>query len=139
MKYKDYQDVLDMLREQHNISIEEFCDGICSVRTYSRYINKGNPMPFSNLVMFVEKLKIPFTSFAVFAMNNVLQMNSDELYLSYYLSLKMYAEAKPLYEKLKGKEFKTIYKDCIIDAYILRMKYEEGDLTKRNYMNQLIH
>lgn len=48
--------ILDKLRDERNITITEFCDGICSRSNYSRYLNHEQKIPYDVLEQLSTKL-----------------------------------------------------------------------------------
>ena len=49
---------LEEERKSHNMTIEKFVEGVFSERTYRRYINEGNEIPYQKL----KKLLFSFIS-----------------------------------------------------------------------------
>lgn len=48
--------ILDRLRDERNITITEFCDGVCSRSNYSRYLNHEQKIPYDVLEQLSTKL-----------------------------------------------------------------------------------
>mgnify|MGYP002640451748 CR=1 FL=1 len=48
--------ILDKLRDERNITITDFCDGICSRSNYSRYLNHEQKIPYDILEQLSAKL-----------------------------------------------------------------------------------
>jgi antitoxin component HigA of HigAB toxin-antitoxin module len=48
--------ILDKLRDERNITIKDFCDGLCSRSNYSRYLNHEQKIPYDILEQLSTKL-----------------------------------------------------------------------------------
>jgi antitoxin component HigA of HigAB toxin-antitoxin module len=48
--------ILDKLRDERNITITDFCDGVCSRSNYSRYLNHEQKIPYDVLEQLSTKL-----------------------------------------------------------------------------------
>ena len=60
---QNYAYHLDNLRRKYNITVDEFCDGICNSRLYRRYLSGERTLTHLKIISFCERLGISPSDF----------------------------------------------------------------------------
>lgn len=63
---KLYFHTLDELRKDNDLAVEDFCNDICSIRMYWRYLNGSNLCPPKKFTDFLIKLRMTYNEFYYF-------------------------------------------------------------------------
>lgn len=84
---------IDELRKENNITVESFCDDICSVRQYWRYLNGSNLCPPSKVTSLLVKLNMTYNEFYnyFYIKSHSEQVKLDKLYNHIFCNEYVYA------------------------------------------------
>jgi hypothetical protein len=116
---------IEKLRVENNIQIKDLCQGIVSVRNYSRYLSEEADLSFDILAKMLDKFGLPIYEFGLYINNSIYVDNIEEIHFIEYIINEMYEEAyKEMYPKIKDKELKTDYAYKSIPIAIEKMLYK---------------
>ena len=135
--------LLDQLRIQSKLSIENFTEGIISKRNYSRYLNGELKISYLTLSKLLEKLNISISSFSFFIQNSIITKYDYELDFFDEVTKKDYKRAMDIYEtKIKGKPLYTHLSEKSVPSGIIYLSFILGqkDLkTAKLEIKDIIH
>lgn len=60
---RNYIELIDELRREYKLKVEDFCDGICNPRTYRRMLSGERAITHERIFQFCEKLKLSPSDF----------------------------------------------------------------------------
>jgi hypothetical protein len=128
---------LDNLRQNQNITVEEFCFDIVDPRTFRRYKTGEKTLTHLKVIEFCKKLKISPTDFYFSARESdnydFQQVNS--LYL--LASARSYEEFKIKSSKINKKDIDDIQVHRYLDFCHCKVDYELGKSNEEETINKL--
>lgn len=74
---------LDNIRLSKKITVQELCEGICSPRSYSRYLSGDTTITLDVLLMLIDRVRIPLNEFSVLYRRHMEESNSPDAYFVY--------------------------------------------------------
>jgi len=96
---------LDFLRQDSNLSIERFVEGVCSPRQYHRYINGTNQISYDKFISLCSRLNLSLNDFYT-SYNKLYNSEFNRVYDLYLAISKLrISEAKRMYLSLKKSNF----------------------------------
>jgi hypothetical protein len=127
-------DALEKKRMQLQLTEEALCEGICSVRTYRRYIYEETDMPFKMLERFSEKLNQSVYDMLYFVEHRIKLDHFDEVLLLDTLIQDDYDKAHTLYQA-----FKSHGKEMTVHPFLLPLMLEKMEAVLSNLPLDGIH
>jgi hypothetical protein len=119
---KAIYDALEIKRSELNLTEEALCEGICSVRTYRRYIYEETDMPFSLLEKFSEKLNQSIYDLLYFVEHRIKLAHMDEVLLLDTLIQDDYEKASKLYETFKKNQHTIVVHPFLLPLMLEKLK-----------------
>lgn len=132
--------MLDNLRIQNDLSIEEFTEGIVSRRNYSRYLNGEVRMSFTILAALLKKINLSVSAFSYYVLNTMIVTYNHEFEFLNHLTNRQYKEAQKIYEqKIHGQQLHTFLADKTIPAGFVYLEYKLNKISFEKGRNTLIN
>jgi len=127
-------EALETKRNQLKLTESTLCEGICSVRTYRRYIYQDSEMPFHMLEQLLDRLHTNIYDFFYFIEHGIKMDHFDEVLLLDRLIQDDYEGAKPLYQTfLKQK------KEIVVSPFLLPLMLEKLEAYEASRSLDAIH
>jgi hypothetical protein len=124
-------EALEKKRKKLNLTESALTEGICSVRTYRRYIYQDTEMPFYMLEKLVSKLNTDIYDFLYFIEHGIKMDQWDEVLLLDALIQDQYDKASQMYKTFKeNKKTITVHPFLLplmlkkLEAYELGVSYD---------------
>ncbi len=135
--------LLDGLREQRGLTLEEFTTGVVSRRNYSRYLTGEIKMSSIILTKLLEKMHLSLADFSYYVQNVNLVNYGYEITFFEFVTKKDYQKAKQIYsEKIKGKPLYTYLSETAVPAAVIILKWQLKEInirTARRDLKQIIN
>jgi tetratricopeptide (TPR) repeat protein len=127
---------INELRVENSMSIEDFCEGICSERQYWRYMNGSNLCPPDKLTKFLMKLNMTYNEY-----NYYLYIKSSVEYVEIELAYtSILRNKKPtairLMNKYKNHHFSTYEVELFYSLCASLLDVEYGNYTVREKISK---
>lgn len=135
--YKDCYKILDDIRIEKNMSVEEFCEGIISPRTYYRYLKSNEQLKIDTFSKLVDKVGLNLGNLVLYGIH-FKQEDPGIIKFIYREHFKSYHDIKPIYEKVKTIDKLDKLDSVALQTYILKYEYDNHLITKEDYHNELM-
>jgi hypothetical protein len=119
-------EALEQKRKKLNLTEEALTEGICSVRTYRRYIYEDTEMPFHMLEKLVNKLNTNIFDFLYFIEHGIKMDHWDEVLLLDALIQDQYDKALKMYQTFKEKRKKITVHPFLLPIMLEKLKAYEN-------------
>lgn len=126
--------LLDELRQEKKITVSEITSNIISERSYRRYINEHQSLPFNVFVSLVENLNYTMSDFLMYALNKTSTDFKEEIYLEHYIQQGHLDEAEKLYDAMNHDDYQTYIGSLYLPVLVKKYAYLKGKLSKASYL-----
>jgi hypothetical protein len=127
-------EALEQKRKKLNLTEESLTEGICSVRTYRRYIYEDTEMPFHMLEKLVNKLNTHIYDFLYFIEHGIKMDHWDEVLLLDALIQDQYDKALKMYQI-----FKETGKKITVHPFLLPLMLEKLNAYEKKTSYDHVH
>ena len=128
---------LDNLRRSKRITVEKFCEEICSDRQYRRLLSGEQNVSDQKITEFCNKLGISTIDFYYSANEKDKYEYSKIVKLYNYLSVGQYELFKKDYEKVKKERLVNKQNNRFFTFTLLKYQYLTGNIKDRVYIEEL--
>ena len=130
-------EALEKKRKKLNLTESALTEGICSVRTYRRYIYQDTEMPFYMLEKLVSKLNTDIYDFLYFIEHGIKMDQWDEVLLLDALIQDQYDKASQMYKTFKENKKKITVHPFLLPLMLKKLEaYESG--VSYDHVHQLM-
>jgi hypothetical protein len=120
-------EALEKKRKKLNLTESALTEGICSVRTYRRYIYQDTEMPFYMLEKLVSRLNTDIYDFLYFIEHGIKMDHFDEVLLLDALIQDQYDKASQMYKAFKESKKKITVHPFLLPLMLKKLEaYESG-------------
>ncbi|KFZ26211.1 MAG: hypothetical protein KQ78_01562 [Candidatus Izimaplasma bacterium HR2] len=126
---------IDELRDENKIKIEEFIEGICSIRQYWRYRNGDNVCTQKKITLFLEKLNLSHSEFFNYFYAKELSEYKRLAKLYSLININKKNEAKEIITSLNNINFVSIETRSLFSLYKLLYENEFSNSSLQHKIN----
>lgn len=109
MFMREVMEVLEQLRLEKKISIQDFTKYIVSRRNYSRFLSGEIGISLETLSKLLKNLEIPLSEFSLYLYNRNLVKRVNETHFVNYVKIKKYDKAFKYYQLIKDNLEQSFY------------------------------
>lgn len=133
--FKKYFEILEEIRIEKKISVDDLCENIISTRSYFRYLNSTSPIRMDIFSKLMNRLKLDLTNIVLYGVHFKGDSAGDYRFV-FRTHFKSYHDIIPIYHKAL-KTSQAHPKDIVLKSFILKYEYEIGTLTKEVYIKEI--
>lgn len=129
--YNDFYKIIDEVRAQKNISVDDLCENIISTRTYYRYLNGEVTIKFITFSRLIDRLHVSLSELSNFSMYFA-KPDPGIMKFMVRMAFNTYKDIIPIYETLNEFISEIPDENLFISSMITKYKYDikEIDLTE---------
>lgn len=135
--YEKYISVLDDLRIDHGLTVEELCEGIISPRSYYRYLNKTSVITMDILHQLINRLNLNLGNVAIYGIH----FKSEDAGVTRFIFRvhnKSYHDIKPIYERVLKLNLSNRVAELCLNTFIYKYQKDVNEITADEYREKLL-
>jgi len=125
---------VDELRRLYGLKIEEFTQGIKTSRTYSRYLNGQNELPYNILIQYLKRINMEIHDFLFYVDNDMKETNHDYFEFLERVKNKEISEAYEVYNRLSSDSLFG-KKNEYLCFYEQKLRYLSKKISKNDMLD----
>lgn len=124
---------IDIYRKKNKMNVPEFCQGVCSIRNYSRYLSKELNLPFDIFIKMIHRLGWTIKDFVIYVENVETNSNIDLAYFIEFVRNFYYKEAEIYLENALKKTIPTYVRTKYFPVARMTFMYKTNQMSKEDY------
>lgn len=134
----NYLQIVEEIRKDSRISVSELCNGIISERTYYRYLQSHNDIPYHTFIRLIDRLNIEICQLMDYFMY-FQKSDSSIARFPYRVHTLNFDDIDIHYNRIKEEVIELLPMRLLVTAYIRKYEYLIETLSKEDYIDSLEH
>ncbi len=135
--YKDYFSILEEIRVERKVSVEDLCENIISVRTYYRYLKDMSPINITVFTKLLDRLNLELTALTIYGIHFRAENNGTAAFI-FRVHFHSHHDIIPIYQRVLNLNPKEDIDFYSLKSFILKYEYDVGIINNEEYERKLI-
>lgn len=135
-KYNYFIEIIDEIRKNRKITVEELVENIISVRTYFRYYNYEQEVKLDTIYSLSKKLNITLSDMIFYKLHTKEKTSYFNDFLI-YLTRNKHSKCEFFYQSLLNNEYEADDKLIVIKCLLKRYAFEKKEISLDDYLSFL--